>query len=179
MNDFHFILIGPVVKIDYKDLPKHENIHYLGGKKYEELPAYLAHWDVAFLPFAKNDSTKFISPTKTPEYLCAGKPVVSTSIHDVIDPYGISGLVQIADSVNDFSEAIMYAMKQKDDQQWKNKTKEFLSTNSWDLTYAKMKKIILDTLEKKDTLNVRSHRILTETMADNERHGSDVKIRIL
>ncbi|HEY9674353.1 MAG TPA: glycosyltransferase family 1 protein, partial [Waterburya sp.] len=81
--DWHLVMIGPVVKIDPASLPRRENIHYLGGKDYKQLPAYLAGWDLAMLPFARNSSTRFISPTKTPEYLAAGKPVVSTSIRDV------------------------------------------------------------------------------------------------
>ena len=70
--DWNFIMIGPVVKIDADDLPKLANIHYLGGKHYDELPAYIAGWDAAMMPFAMNESTRFISPTKTPEYLAAG-----------------------------------------------------------------------------------------------------------
>ena len=91
-------MIGPVVKIDPESLPKHPNIHYLGSKKYDELPDYLAGWDIALLLFARNESTRFISPTKTPEYLAAGKPVISTSIRDVVRPYGELKLVEIADT---------------------------------------------------------------------------------
>ena len=69
-------MIGPVVKIDEADLPRLANIHYLGGKSYDELPAYIGGWDVAMMPFALNESTRYISPTKTPEYLAAGRPVV-------------------------------------------------------------------------------------------------------
>ena len=87
-------MIGPVVKIDPATLPRRPNIHYLGMKPYDELPAYLAGWDVALLPFARNEATRFISPTKTPEYLAAGRPVVSTSIRDVVRPYGEQGLVR-------------------------------------------------------------------------------------
>jgi UDP-galactopyranose mutase len=157
MPTTHFVIIGPVVKIDQSTLPKYPNIHYLGQKRYEQLPAYLANWDVAFLPFAKNESTRFISPTKTPEYLCAGKPVVSTSIVDVKRPYGDMGLVYIADTVKDFAEAIKKALKQGKDEIWKNKVKEFLKTNSWDLTFSNMKKVIYETLEQKEAL--RSERI--------------------
>ncbi|HLL25537.1 MAG TPA: glycosyltransferase, partial [Kofleriaceae bacterium] len=108
--DLHLVMIGPIVKIDPAMLPRRPNIHYLGGKTYQELPRYLANWDVAMLPFARNDSTRFISPTKTPEYLAAGKPVVSTSIRDVVRPYGEGGLAWIADTAPEMSEAIDQAL---------------------------------------------------------------------
>jgi UDP-galactopyranose mutase len=152
MPEFHFIMIGPVVKIDPDTLPRHENIHYLGQKKYKELPQYLANWDVAILPFAKNDSTKFISPTKTPEYLAAGKPVVSTSIRDVVKPYGEKELVQIADTVESFADAIRYALDQRNDEAWIKKVNDNLRTNSWDITYEKMRKIIGKSLMQKDKI---------------------------
>jgi UDP-galactopyranose mutase len=152
MPDYHFIMIGPVVKIDPASLPRHENIHYLGQKSYQELPLYLAHWDVAFLPFAKNESTRFISPTKIPEYLSANKPVVSTSIRDVIVPYGEMGMVEIADTVDDFSSAIIRMMKQKENANWQKMVKEHLRTNSWDLTWSKMKNIIYTTIESKENV---------------------------
>src|SRR4051794_15740426 len=103
-------MLGPVVKIDPASLPAAPNIHYLGGKKYDELPRYIASWDVALLPFARNESTRYISPTKTPEYMAAGKPVVSTSIRDVVRPYGELGLVRIADRVDEFVAACTAAL---------------------------------------------------------------------
>ena len=105
--DWHLVMIGPVVKIDPASLPRRPNIHYLGSKPYGELPHYLAGWDVALLPFARNEATRFISPTKTPEYMAAGKPVVSTSIQDVVRPYGEQGLVRIADDVPAFVDACL------------------------------------------------------------------------
>ena len=90
------VLVGPVVKIDPLSLPRLPNIHYLGQKPYDELPSYLAGWQVALMPFALNESTRFISPTKTLEYLAGGKPVVSTPIRDVVSPYAELGLVQVA-----------------------------------------------------------------------------------
>jgi UDP-galactopyranose mutase len=148
---YHFVMIGPVVKIDPASLPKHHNIHYLGQKDYKELPAYLGNWDVAFLPFAKNDSTRFISPTKTPEYLCCSKPVVSTSIRDVVIPYGEMGLVLISDTATEFAQAIKKAMLMPEDLNWKKKVRQVLKANSWDLTFMGMKKIIMNTLEAKET----------------------------
>lgn len=150
MPEVHFVMVGPVVKIDPGQLPRHENIHYLGQKSYDELPYYLAHWDVAFLPFAKNDSTRFISPTKIPEYLAAGKPVVSTSIRDVVMPYGEMGMVEIADSVNNFTSAIYRLLEQGDNIGWQMMVKDHLKENSWDLTWSKMRDVIYKTLEKKE-----------------------------
>jgi glycosyltransferase involved in cell wall biosynthesis len=137
--DWHLVIVGPVVKIDPKRLPHHPNIHYLGGKSYQELPKYLAGWDMAMLPFVRNESTHFISPTKTPEYLAAGKPVVSTSIRDVVRPYGQQGLVQIADSVGDFIAATERALQQsQQDAGWLNRVDQFLAQNSWDRTWESM-----------------------------------------
>ncbi len=86
--DWQIVMIGPTAKIDPADLPRAANLHWLGGKGYADLPAYLANWDAGFMPFAINDATKYISPTKTPEFLAAGLPVVSTAITDVVTPYG-------------------------------------------------------------------------------------------
>jgi len=104
--DWQVVLVGPVVKIDPASLPQAANIHYLGGKQYRDLPAYLANWDVALMPFARNDATRFISPTKTPEYLAGGKPVVSTLIPDVVRHYGQAKGVRIAASAADFVSGI-------------------------------------------------------------------------
>jgi UDP-galactopyranose mutase len=139
--DWHLVIIGPVVKINEADLPRRENIHYLGGKSYKELPAYLAGWDVALLTFARNESTRFISPTKTPEYLAAGKPVVSTSIRDVVRPYEKLGLVRIADSVEEFESAIEAAMKD-DLQEHVRRVDAFLAQTSWDRTWSEMRELI-------------------------------------
>lgn len=141
--DWHLVIIGPVVKIDPETLPKHPNVHYLGGKSYQELPKYLAGWDVALLPFARNESTRFISPTKTPEYLAAGKPVVSTSIRDVVRPYGQQSLVHIADTAPEFVAAIANALEQTQAaSDWLNRVDAFLAQTSWDLTWQAMDELI-------------------------------------
>ena len=141
--DMQFVMIGPVVKIDPATLPQRPNIHYLGGKTYKELPSYLAGWDGAMLPFAHNDSTRFISPTKTPEYLAAGKPVVSTSITDVVRPYGVQRLVRIADSPEEFVQALDAALTvDAADADWASRRDAFLGGNSWDITFKRMCDII-------------------------------------
>jgi UDP-galactopyranose mutase len=147
--DWQFIIIGPVVKIDPAALPRLPNIHYLGKKDYTELPRYLAGWDVAMLPFARNDSTRFISPTKTPEYLSAKRPVVSTSITDVVRPYGDLGLVQIADKPDDFVAAIERARLQFGDPAWRTAVDDFLGTLSWDRTWDGMDRLMASALEEK------------------------------
>ncbi|WP_447768259.1 glycosyltransferase family 1 protein [Sphingobacterium faecium] len=140
--DWQFVIIGPVVKIDPNDLPRAANIHYLGPKNYTELPAYIAHWDMALILFALNESTEFISPTKTPEYLAAGKPVISTAIKDVVHPYGSAGLVQIVDNPTSFIREAEKIGASKEKEQWLNKVDRFLENESWDHTYAKMNALI-------------------------------------
>lgn len=139
--EWHLIMIGPVVKIDPATLPSAPNIHYLGGKSYKELPSYLAGWDIAMLPFARNESTRFISPTKTPEYLAAGKPAVSTSIRDVVRPYGEMGLVAIADTPAEFVRACEQALD-LDRGSWRERVDQFLKTNSWDDTWSRMYQLV-------------------------------------
>ncbi|MGI4827522.1 MAG: UDP-galactopyranose mutase [Janthinobacterium lividum] len=135
----HFVLLGPLAKLDPADLPQASNLHYLGGKSYAELPTYLAGWDAAMLPFAMNESTKFISPTKTPEYLAAGKRVVSTPIRDVIHDYGDAGLVEIAETPQAFAEAVDRALAASPDQAWQARVDAKLSGSSWDSTWAGMR----------------------------------------
>jgi len=134
---WQFVMIGPVVKIDPATLPRGANIHYLGMKPYQELPQYMAGWDVAMMPFAHNDATKFISPTKTPEYLAAGCPVVSTSIRDVVRPYGEQKLVEIADTADAFVAAIERAMTTGRDMV--HRARPLLQTMSWDRVYERMR----------------------------------------
>ena len=131
---WQFVMVGPVAKINPKDLPSRPNIHYLGPKSYDDLPGYIAGWDVAMLPFARNEATRFISPTKTPEYLAAGRPVVSTSIPDVVRPYGDEGLARIADTPDLFLAAIRDALSDPASR-WLPKADAFLSNMSWDATW--------------------------------------------
>lgn len=149
--EWHFVIIGPVVKIDPETLPRLDNIHYLGGKKYEELPPYLGGWDVAVIPFLRNDSTKFISPTKTPEYLAGGKPVISTSITDVVTPYGVNNLVHITDTAEDFIQIAEKELRMDGSERhlWLQRVDEFLSHNSWDKTWNAIMQLISETQKKK------------------------------
>ncbi|HTH50533.1 MAG TPA: glycosyltransferase [Pyrinomonadaceae bacterium] len=139
--DWQFVMIGPVVKISESDLPRKYNIHYLGMQSYDDLPTFLAGWDAAMMPFALNESTKYISPTKTPEYLAAGLGVASTPITDVVTPYGDLGLVHIARTAREFVAALETALSE--DAETRNaRVAEFLKENSWDKTFAAMSELI-------------------------------------
>ena len=121
-----------------EDLPRRENIHYLGGKNYKDLPAYLSGWDVALMPFALNESTRFISPTKTPEYLAAGLPVISTPIRDVVRPYGEKNLVEIASTAEEFVAAVRKDFcKVKIRAMAESRLMNFCREMSWDKTWTR------------------------------------------
>ncbi len=139
--EMQIVLVGPVVKIDPAGLPSAPNLHYLGGKPYEELPAYAAQWDVALMPFALNESTRFISPTKTPEYLAAGLPVVSTPVADVVRQYGSAPGVLIAERAGQFAQACDRALTLAPGA-WRDEADAMLATMDWDAIWARMAALI-------------------------------------
>ena len=145
--EWSIVVVGPVVKIDPAELPVRANIHYLGGKSYAELPVYLGGWDVALMPFAIDESTRFISPTKTPEYLAGGRPVVSTPITDVIRHYGDLAGVFIADGAPAFIRACEQALAlARGDGDWLAEVDVKLSTQSWDTTHARMAGLVREAI---------------------------------
>jgi glycosyltransferase involved in cell wall biosynthesis len=167
--DWHLVLIGPIVKINPDQLPALPNIHYLGAKPYAELPSYMAGWDVALLPFALNESTRYISPTKTPEYLAAGLPVISTPIRDVVTPYGVAELAKIGATAADFIDAVEdeLARSEGERSRWLKRVDGFLSTMSWDRTHERMSallsQVLLNACEIREVplTNVRRSTALT------------------
>ena len=150
LPDWSFVIVGPTAKIDLAILPQAENIHYLGIKKYAELPSYLANWDAAIMPFALNESTKYISPTKTPEYLAAGKKVISTAVHDVVHPYEDLHLVSIARTSKEFAEHVKNALDKST--QWEEEVQAYLKDFSWDDTCKQMNELIAEKLAEKDNV---------------------------
>lgn len=144
--EISFVMIGPVVKVEQADLPRAPNLHYLGGKHYDQLPNYLKAFTVAMMPFALNESTRFISPTKTLEYIAAEKPVVSTAIHDVVRDY--SHVIPIVHDATEFTAALKVLMQE--DEKTKalriSRFKKILEENSWDKTVAAMQKNIEHTM---------------------------------
>ena len=145
--DWSFVMVGPVVKIGEDELPRAANIHYLGGKTYDQLPTYLSGWDVALMPFAINESTLFISPTKTPEYLAGGKPVVSTPVRDVVRSYGHLEGVHIAHDADGFVRCCEKALEQsREGGEWLAEADLVLSATSWETTQARMSGLIAEVL---------------------------------
>jgi len=147
--DWHFVVIGPIAKIDPASLPTNRNIHFIGMRDYKELPGYLAGWDIAMMPFELNEATKYISPTKTPEFLAAGKPVVSTSIHDVVYPYGDKKVVSIADTPNEFVAAIEQYLSTERSKRWQSEVDTLLETMSWDDIWKRMDDLMNKTINTK------------------------------
>jgi UDP-galactopyranose mutase len=146
--EWQIVLVGPVVKIDPATLPRRPNIHYLGQRSYEELPRYLAGWDACLLPFARNDSTRFISPTKTLEYMAAELPIVSTPITDVAEPYG--NIVYLGGAPEEFLAACDAALASDDEERDRRAAlmRKVLSGTSWDVTVSAMEKLMAAALEK-------------------------------
>lgn len=145
LSDWQFIMVGPVVKIDPATLPQGDNIHYLGMKAYAELPAYFSNWDAAMMPFAINEATRYISPTKTPEYLAAGLPVVSTPIRDVKRTYGGWEQVLITDSAS-VIETSLNQMVQYSSTSDRTALDAFLREQSWEKTWQQMQKLLVGQL---------------------------------
>ncbi|WP_034949796.1 NAD(P)-binding protein [Erwinia oleae] len=141
-NDWQLIFVGPVVKIDPATLPVRDNIHYLGQQPYQALPQFLAGWDVCLMPFALNDATRFISPTKVLEYMAAELPVVSTAIADVVAGY--DDVVFIARDKQAFITDCARALSLSDAERLRTgeRMRAIVSATSWDSTVQKMKALI-------------------------------------
>jgi UDP-galactopyranose mutase len=163
--DLSFVMVGPVVKISEADLPRRDNIFYVGGQDYARLPEFMAGWEVGLMPFALNESTRFISPTKTPEYLAAGLPVVSTPITDVVRPYGVEGYVHIASNAQEFADAITAALSE-DRERRLARVRELLAGMSWAKTFSEMSAII----DKAVAQNQAGHGASSST-ADSDTGG--------
>ena len=140
MPNISFVMIGPLAKIEEADLPKEANIHYLGMKFYNELPNYLKAFDIAMMPFALNDATKYSSPTKTLEYMAAAKPIISTKIKDVERDYSIC--VSLIDTADDFCEVISFLLEKRDRLSMEMEYYKILQDTSWDTTANKMELVI-------------------------------------
>jgi UDP-galactopyranose mutase len=146
--EWQIVMVGPVVKVDPALLPQRPNLHFLGHRSYDQLPEYLAGWDVCLLPFALNEATRFISPTKTLEYMAAEKPIVSTPITDVADPYG--QIVHLGETHEAFIAACEKSLRwsEADRAERIHKMRDVLSKTSWDSTARAMEQQIAKTLKR-------------------------------
>jgi glycosyltransferase involved in cell wall biosynthesis len=143
--DVSFVMLGPFAKVNEDELPRQQNLHYLGMKDYADLPAYLKGFDIAMMPFALNDATKYISPTKTLEYMAAGKPIISTAIKDVVRDY--KSCVKIVATAEEFVQAIDSILMDTPDVFMNYEYAEILKNTSWDATAGKMKTLIKTTVK--------------------------------
>lgn len=136
------VMVGPVAKIDPAALPQRPNLHWLGQRDYEELPALVAGWDVCLMPFALNEATRFISPTKTLEYMAADRPIVSTRIRDVASTY--SDVVAIADGAPAFVAACEAALALDAPARVRQAEarRAILAATSWDQTAQAMETLV-------------------------------------
>lgn len=139
---WNLVMLGPVIKIDLQDLPQAPNLHYPGMKDYNDLPAYLSHFDVALITFAMNEATRHLSPTKTLEYLAAHKPVVSTPLPDVIELYG--DYVRIGHTPEEFVAQIEAALASSAQERATRRQQEekLLARYTWDNIAQEMGKLI-------------------------------------
>jgi glycosyltransferase involved in cell wall biosynthesis len=152
---WHWVLIGPTAKVDPAELPKAANIHYLGKKPYAELPAYLRGFDIATMPFALNEATRYISPTKTLEYLAGGKWVLSSSVPDVVAFY--EDIVSIADGADAWitaAEALLHSSPTKLQAQLA-RTEPILAANTWESIAGRMADLIDTQLDAQVGAEVR------------------------
>lgn len=140
LPDVQFVMLGPLAKLGAGDLPHAPNLNWLGQKNYKDLPAYMAHWQAAWMPFALNEATRFISPTKTPEYLAAGLRVTSTAIADVVKGYGTTGLVAIADDATIVDK--LRASLAVPPEGWRDDVDRCLDRMSWASTWAEMQSLV-------------------------------------
>jgi UDP-galactopyranose mutase len=152
--DWQIVLVGPVVKIDPDRLPRKPNLHYFGQRTYDELPRYLAGWDVCLLPFARNEATKFISPTKTLEYMAAELPIVSTPITYVAEPYG--HIVYLGETPDEFVRACEAAMTASTEERAARaaQMREVLAGTSWEVTVSAMERLLTKAMAERTTLRV-------------------------
>jgi glycosyltransferase involved in cell wall biosynthesis len=137
--EWNFVMVGPVVKVDPANLPQAKNLLWLGGRDYQVLPSYCRGYDVCMMPFALNESTEFINPTKALEYLATGKPVVATPVRDVVRQY--SDLVYLVSDADEFVKVVDQVLNAPDEGRARRGS-ELAKSRSWDSTVNQMQALI-------------------------------------
>ena len=141
LQDVELVMVGPVVKVDPSELPRAEHIHWLGQRQYAELPAHVKGFDVCLMPFALNEATEYINPTKTLEYMAAGKPIVSTAVSDVV--HNFTPVVAVANTYEEFVTAVRAAIEHPSSEMIARGLEQ-ARANSWESIVARMERIIRD-----------------------------------
>jgi glycosyltransferase involved in cell wall biosynthesis len=171
---WQLVMVGPVAKIERERLPQRPNIHWLGQQPYHLLPQLVADWDVCLLPFALNESTRFISPTKTLEYMAAEKPIVSTAVHDVVAMYG--DVVRVAQDAQTFIDACRWALSESPYKR-AERIGEMLATvsrYSWDNAARSVHEALADVIEQ-----ARSPATLPPAVQPRDDAPADVPARAM
>jgi glycosyltransferase involved in cell wall biosynthesis len=163
LPDVELVMVGPVVKVDPAELPRAENIHWLGQRQYAELPAHVKGFDVCLMPFALNEATEYINPTKTLEYMAAGKPIVSTAVSDVV--HNFTPVVTVANSQEAFVASVRDAIE-RPSAELIARGLEQARANSWESIVARMERIIRDAMR---TRELRSERSLVDRLRPEAR----------
>ena len=145
-SDAELVMVGPVVKVDPNDLPQGPNIRWLGQRQYAELPSYVKGFDVCLMPFALNEATEYINPTKTLEYMAAGKPIVSTAVSDVV--HNFTPVVTVAETDDDFVTATAAAMHNPDAAMIARGVEQ-ARANTWESIVARMERIVREALRSR------------------------------
>jgi beta-glucosidase/6-phospho-beta-glucosidase/beta-galactosidase len=139
-------MVGPTAKVDPKQLPQRPNLHWLGGRDYQQLPSYTKGFDLALMPFARNEATEYINPTKALEYMATGTPIVSTDVPDVVSNF--AQVVKIATNHDQFIDMCRKAVAQQDEVAVERGLK-MADNNTWDAIVAKLEKHINEALQAK------------------------------
>ena len=177
--EVELVMVGPVVKVDPAELPQGRNIHWLGQRQYAELPAHVKGFDVCLMPFALNEATEYINPTKTLEYMAAGKPIVSTAVSDVV--HNFTPVVAVAHSYAQFAKEVRAAIDSPD-QELIARGLEQAKSNSWESIVSRMERIIRDAIRSRESrtervaearADVRSSSVRTRAMAAASEENGD------
>jgi glycosyltransferase involved in cell wall biosynthesis len=144
-TDWNIVMVGPFAKLGDHEIPRLPNIHYLGKKTYDSLPAYLKGWDVALLPFALSDVTLALSPTKLLEYMAARRPIISVRLPDVVQ---FSSAILIADSQQNFIAKCEQALAAPTSQRtlWEDAMRRFVAVSSWDAQSRQIEELLQNTI---------------------------------
>ncbi|HKP92663.1 MAG TPA: glycosyltransferase [Chthoniobacterales bacterium] len=152
-GDGSVVIVGPSTKVDPATFPQRPNLYWLGGRDYSELPAYAKGFDVCLMPFAINDATAFINPTKALEYMGTGRPIVSTAIDDVVDQF--SEVVAIARDHTDFILKARASAARPDERRIRRGL-ALVRRNSWESIVRQLEQHIAETLASKRALEVNA-----------------------